>query len=84
MQNVIELGRVIRDRKTKPLKQPLRRLTVVHPDPGVLAALEGELAEYIYQEVNVREMATCSDPEKFGTLCAEPVFAVSQDALTLL
>jgi len=76
MQSVIELGRVIRERKARPLKQPLRSLTVVHPDRGVLADLEGELAEYIYQEVNVREMTMCSDPEEFGTLRAEPVFAV--------
>ena len=49
MQSVIELGRVIRERKGRPLKQPLRRLTVVHPNREVLGALEGELSEYIYQ-----------------------------------
>lgn len=80
MQLVIELGRVIRDRKSKPLKQPLRKLTIVHPNTAVLHSLKGELSEYIYQETNVRELATCSDPQKFGTLRAEPVFAVCVSA----
>ena len=84
MQKVIELGRVIRDRKSKPLKQPLRQLTIVHPDAAVLQSLQGELSEYIYQETNVRELATCSDPQKFGTLRAEPVFAVSLSASQIL
>lgn len=76
MQKVIELGRVIRERKSKPLKQPLRQLTIVHPDTAVLHSLKGELSEYIYQEVNVRDLATCSNPQKFGSLRAEPIFAV--------
>ena len=84
MQKVIELGRVIRDRKSKPLKQPLRQLTIVHPDTAVLQSLQGELSEYIYQETNVRELATCSDPQKFGSLRAEPVFAVSLSSLCIL
>ena len=76
MQKVIELGRVIRDRKSKPLKQPLRQLTIVHHDEAVLSSLQGELSEYVYQETNVKELAVCSDPQKFGTLRAEPVFSV--------
>ena len=82
MQKVIELARTIRERKGRPLKQPLRQLTVVHPAPAVLRALEGELAEYVYQETNVREMRTCDDPERFGTLRAEPVFSVSSPLCT--
>lgn len=77
MQRVIELARQIRERKTKPLKQPLKHLTIVHPDQKVLDALSGYLSEYIYQETNIRELDTCNDPEKFGVLKAEPVFSVS-------
>ena len=77
MQKVIELARQIRERNTKPLKQPLRLLTIVHPDTRILQALDGRLSEYIYQETNVRELSTCSDPEKYGVLRAEPNFAVS-------
>ena len=76
MQRVIELARTIRERKKRPLKQPLQKLTVVHPESAVLSALTGELAEYIYQETNVRELITSNDPEQFGTVRAEPVFSV--------
>lgn len=82
MQRVIELARVIRDRTKKPLKQPLRQLTVVHPSERVLRSLTGDLAEYIYQETNVREMRTSNDPEQFGTVRAEPVFSVRFCAVT--
>lgn len=42
MQAVIEAGRAIREKHNKPLKQPLRRVTVVHPDPDFLADVAGE------------------------------------------
>ena len=41
MQRVIDLARVLRERHSKPLKQPLRRLTIVHPDPAFLSDLAG-------------------------------------------
>lgn len=41
MQAVIELGRVVRDRQNRPLRTPLKRLTVAHPDAAFLADLEG-------------------------------------------
>lgn len=42
MQAVIEAGRVIREKHNRPLKQPLRRVVVVHPDPDFLADITGE------------------------------------------
>ena len=51
MQQVIELARTLRERRAKPLKQPLARLIVVHPDKGLLADLEGRLRSYILSEV---------------------------------
>ena len=53
MQRVIELARTLRERRAKPLKQPLARLTVVHPDSAFLADLDGRLRAYILSEVSV-------------------------------
>ena len=36
MQSVIELGRVLRDRKTMPVKYPLPELIVIHTDQECL------------------------------------------------
>ena len=51
MQQVIELSRTIRERHGKPLKMPLRSLTVVATDASFLADLEGELRHYVLEEV---------------------------------
>ena len=53
MQRVIELSRIVRERHGKPLKMPLRSLTVVAPDAGFLADLGGELRHYVLEEVRV-------------------------------
>ena len=53
MQQVIELSRTIRERHAKPLKMPLRSLTVVAADAGFLADLGGELKHYVLEEVRV-------------------------------
>ena len=58
MQRVIELARTLRERRAKPLKQPLARLVVVHPDPGFLADLDGRLRAYILSEVSHRTAVT--------------------------
>ena len=52
MQQVIELSRTIRERHAKPLKQPLRSLTVVAADASFLANLQGELRQYVIEEVH--------------------------------
>lgn len=44
MQTVIELGRVIRERRNLPLRTPLRCLTVAHEDPAFIADLTGVLS----------------------------------------
>ncbi len=53
MQQVIELSRTIRERHARPLKMPLRSLTVVAADAGFLADLEGELRHYVLEEVGI-------------------------------
>jgi len=41
MQAVIEAGRTIRERHNRPLKQPLRKVTVVHSDKEFLEDITG-------------------------------------------
>ena len=41
MQTVIELGRTLRERQNRPLRTPLRCLTVAHADPAFLSDLSG-------------------------------------------
>ena len=41
MQTVIELGRVVRERRNVPTRTPLRRLTVAHADPAFVADITG-------------------------------------------
>ena len=36
MQSVIEMGRILRDRKTKPVKIPLPELVLIHKDQECL------------------------------------------------
>lgn len=72
MQSVIELGRVIRDRKTIPIKYPLPEVIVIHQNPQYIDDILS-LREYILSELNVRTISTTTDKSKFGiTLRAEP------------
>lgn len=65
MQRVIELGRVIRDRKTLPLKYPLAKVVVISQDQEVIDDAK-ELSDYIKLELNVEEVETTNNKEKFG------------------
>uniref|UniRef100_A0A6Q2Z6G2 isoleucine--tRNA ligase n=1 Tax=Esox lucius TaxID=8010 RepID=A0A6Q2Z6G2_ESOLU len=72
MQSVIELGRVIRDRKTLPVKYPLKEVVVIHQDPEALKDITS-LQKYILEELNVRQMTLSTDKDKYGIrLRAEP------------
>lgn len=72
MQSVIELGRVIRDRKTLPIKYPLPEIIVVHQDPQYLSDILS-LQGYILSELNIKKISTTTDKTKYGiTLRAEP------------
>ncbi|XP_078517523.1 isoleucine--tRNA ligase, cytoplasmic [Lissotriton helveticus] len=72
MQSVIELGRVIRDRKTLPIKYPLKEVVVIHQDPEALADIRS-LDKYILEELNVRQVTLSTDKDKYGIrLRAEP------------
>lgn len=72
MQSVIELGRVIRDRKTIPIKYPLPEVIIVHQDPQYIKDIDS-LKEYVLSELNVRDLQLTTDKKKFGiSLRAEP------------
>ncbi|XP_066474326.1 isoleucine--tRNA ligase, cytoplasmic [Tiliqua scincoides] len=72
MQSVIELGRVIRDRKTIPVKYPLKEVVIIHQDPHVLEEIRS-LEKYILEELNVRQVTLSTDKDKYGIrLRAEP------------
>ena len=51
MQRVIDLARQLRERRGRPLKQPLRSLVVVSADARMLADLDAELRTYVLEEV---------------------------------
>jgi isoleucyl-tRNA synthetase len=76
MQRVIELVRQLRERHGRPVKAPLRKLVVVHPDAAFLHDITCELREYVASEANVREIVPCDDQLQYATLRAEPVWAV--------
>lgn len=65
MQRVIELGRVIRDRKAKALKLPLPSVVVISNDPETISDAK-ELTDYIKLELNVKELITTNDKSQFG------------------
>lgn len=72
MQKVVELGRVIRDRKTLPMKYPLKEIVVIHKDEAVLHDVKS-LQNYIIEELNVRSVTVTTDKHCYGvTLRAEP------------
>ena len=74
MQTVIELGRVVRDRKTMPMKYPLSEVVVIHKDKAVLDNVEA-LQSYIMEELNVRKVTVSQDKVKYGVqLQAQPDF----------
>ena len=55
MQAVIELGRVVRDRKTMPVKYPLPEIVVINKDQQVLDDVSS-LRDYILDELNVKKL----------------------------
>lgn len=72
MQTVIELGRVVRDRKTVPIKYPLPEMIVIHREETYLNDVKS-LESYVLEEMNVKKILLTSDKEKYGiTLRAEP------------
>ena len=60
VRQVVSLGRALRERHRLKTRQPLRRVTVVHHDPQVLAAVDAH-ADLIADELNVKSVNARSD-----------------------
>lgn len=65
MQNVIELGRISRERRSIGLKTPLKSLVVIHKDQQYLDDIKS-LEAYIQEELNVMELVLTSDESKYN------------------
>ena len=65
LQSVIDLGRVVRVNQNVPVRVPLKELIVFHTDAEYLADVES-LADYIKEELNVRDLTLSSDEERCG------------------
>ena len=79
MQKVIEMGRVIRERKMLNLKTPLKALVVVHQNQQVLDDIKS-LDSYITEELNVTSLLLTKDEAAFGIeySCAADLKAVGR------
>ncbi|XP_005110126.1 isoleucine--tRNA ligase, cytoplasmic [Aplysia californica] len=72
MQSVIELGRVIRDRKTLPVKYPLKEVVAIVKNQEAKEDLVS-LEKYILEELNVHKLTVTLDKDQYGVrLRAEP------------
>lgn len=72
MQNVIELGRVLRDRKTMPIKYPVPSVIVIHKSEQYLKDIKS-LEPFVLGELNARQLVTCADKARYGVkMRAEP------------
>lgn len=72
MQAVVELGRVMRDRRTVPIKYPLTEVVVIHQQQEYLDDITS-LQQFITSELNVRSLVLSQDKKKYGvTVRAEP------------
>jgi isoleucyl-tRNA synthetase len=76
MWSVVEMGRTVRERNVKPVKQPLRKAVIATKDEAFLNdTVNGPLGEYIKDELNVLSLEACEDPLEYSTLRAEPNYA---------
>lgn len=74
MQSVVELGRVLRDRKTMAIKYPVPEVIVIHKNEEYLKDIQS-LEDFVLGELNVRKLTLCADKEKYGVkLRADPDF----------
>lgn len=72
MQTAIEMGRLMRDRRTLPIKYPLPEMILIHSDQNCLNDIVS-LKGYILEELNIRRLTVTTDKEKFSVhLKAEP------------
>lgn len=72
LQSVVELGRVMRDRKTIPTKYPVPEVVVIHKNDQYLRDIR-TLESFILGELNARKLTVCADKAQYGVkMRAEP------------
>lgn len=72
MQSVIDIGRILRDRRTMPVKYPLPEAVVIHKDSQCLDDIRS-LEKYVVEELNVKKVTLSSNKAQYGVkLRAEP------------
>ena len=76
MQTVIETIRQLRNSHNRPVKTPIREVTIVHSDEAFLADISGQLREYVVEECNTLNLVVCSDTLKYAELKAIPDWSI--------
>lgn len=72
MQTVIEVGRLLRDRRNVPLKYPLPEVVVITNCEQTIQDIDS-LRSFILEELNVRDLKLTMDKESYGVqFTAEP------------
>jgi len=72
MQAVVDLGRVLRERRTMPIKYPLPEVVVINKDQQYLDDILS-LENFIKEDLNVKSIHLSKDKTSYGvTLRAEP------------
>ncbi|HEX3597832.1 MAG TPA: isoleucine--tRNA ligase [Polyangiaceae bacterium] len=72
-RDVVALARKVREDHKIKVRQPLRRLTVVHRDPAIRNAVLASAA-LIEDELNVKDVAVSSDENAFAVVTVKPNF----------
>ncbi|DBA03205.1 TPA: hypothetical protein N0F65_003925 [Lagenidium giganteum] len=70
LQCVIEMGRVVRERRTISLKNPVKKVLVVSNNKETLDGLEG-LKSYLHDELNMRDLEFSTNEKEWCVLRAE-------------
>lgn len=73
VRRIVTLGRALRERHQLKVRQPLRRLTVVHHDIPVLLAAQDH-ANLIAEELNIKQLALERHADDLATLSFKPNF----------
>ncbi|EQC39640.1 isoleucyl-tRNA synthetase [Saprolegnia diclina VS20] len=70
LQQVIEMGRVVRERRAISLKNPVKSVIVVTSDASVRTSLES-VKSYIHDELNMRDLVFAADEKEWCSLKVE-------------
>lgn len=77
MQKVIILGRVIRDRKKLPLRNPLKELVIIIEDYEDITSAILQVRPYIFEELNIKKLNLTHKKQDYGIeMKAAPNFPV--------